>query len=211
MSQGPDRRIDVPPMRHPARAATASRHHATDSAGLGGRRLALIGIAAALAACASPAVQPWSAGSRLWRGRFALATAAAGIDQPAEEVQGRFVLQVQESRIALSVYSPFGQTMAQLEERPGHAWLKSPDGSIRTATSAEDLLEESLGWRLPVRELPRWLETREAIPADPASPWQVQVLRRFEDGSARVILARWPASHLADEPVLQVRIVIEPR
>lgn len=174
-----------------------------------GRRIALAGLVALAAGCASPAPVPTDAATEHWLGRFALVLTEPGIERQQEKAQGRFELRASGERRALTVFSPFGQTLAQLEERPGHAKLTTSDGTMREAGSAEDLLEQALGWRLPVHELPAWLGARAVEPQAPGSDWRVRVASRFEDGRPRVLEAEWPAAPRVGTRELQVRIVVD--
>lgn len=174
------------------------------------RRLLLAGLAALVAACASPAPDT-DARTGIWLGRFSMLLTEPGVERRQEQVQGRFELRAHGERRALTVFSPFGQTMAQLEDRPGHARLTTSDGTVIEDDSAEALLERALGWRLPVGELPAWLEARAGEPQLAGSDWRVRVARRFDDGRPRVLEADWPATPRVGSRELQVRIVVDSR
>lgn len=174
-----------------------------------GRRIALAGLAALVAACASPPPVPAPAAIDHWQGRFSLVLTEPGVERQQEKVQGRFDLRAHGERRSLVVFSPFGQTLAELEDRPGGARLTTSDGDVLEAGTAEDLLEQALGWRLPVGELPNWLGTRATEPVVADSDWRVEVTRRFEDGRPRIIDARWPATPRVGSRELQVRIVVD--
>lgn len=172
-------------------------------------RSALAALVALVAACASPPPAPADGATEHWLGRFSLMLTEPGVERQQEKVQGRFELRARGERRALTVFSPFGQTMAQLEDRPGHARLTTSDGKTLEADSAERLLEQALGWRLPVHELPAWLGARAAEPQAPGSDWRVRVASRFDDGRPRILEAEWPATPRVGARELQVRIVVE--
>lgn len=172
------------------------------------RRLLLAGLVALAAACASPAPGP-GAPTGLWMGRFSMVLTEPGVERKQEQVQGRFELRSHGERRSLAVFSPFGQTIAQLEDRPGHARLTTSDGTVLEAVTAEELLERALGWRLPVHELPAWLEARAGEPRIADSDWRVHVARRFDDGRPRILEADWPATPRVGSRELQVRIVVD--
>lgn len=174
-----------------------------------GRRIALVGLAALVAACASPSSPTIGAASDQWLGRFSLVVTEPGVERQQEKVQGRFELRAHGERRALTVYSPFGQTMAELEDRPGYARLTTSDGKVLEADSAGNLLEQALGWRLPVHELPAWLGARATEPQTPGSDWRIRVASEFQDGRPRILEAEWPATPRVGAREIQVRIVVD--
>ncbi len=174
-----------------------------------GRRIALAGLVALVAACASPPPAAIDGTTGHWLGRFSLVLTEPGVERQQEQAQGRFELRAHGERRALTVFSPFGQTLAQLEDRPGHARLTLSDGKTLEADSAENLLEQALGWRLPVHELPAWLDARAAEPQAPGSDWRVRVASRFEDDRPRILEAEWPATPRIGVRELRVRIVVD--
>jgi len=172
------------------------------------RRLLLAGLVALVAACATP-TPDIGAPTGLWLGRFSMVLTEPGVERRQEQVQGRFELRSHGERRSLTVFSPFGQTLAQLDDRPGHARLTTSDGTVLEADTAEGLLERALGWRLPVHELPAWLEARAGEPQLAGSDWRVRVARRFDDGRPRILEADWPATPRVGSRELQVRIVVD--
>lgn len=60
----------------------------------------------------------------------------------------------------LTISSPLGQGLVSLVRRDSIFTLKTSDNRTLTARQAEDLTEETLGWRLPVSGLPSWLRGR---------------------------------------------------
>jgi len=177
--------------------------------GLAARRLVLAGIAALLAACASAPQDVGDDEAGVWLGRFSLVLTEPGVERRQEQVQGRFELHAQGARRSLTVFSPFGQTVARLEERPGHARLTTSEGEVFEADTSERLLEQALGWRLPIHELPAWLESRAGDPEVADSEWRLRVTRRFDDGRPRILEASWPATPRVGARELQVRIVVD--
>jgi len=174
-----------------------------------GRRLVLAGLAVLAAACASPPPEPVDAVAGQWLGRFSLVLTEPGVERQQEKAQGRFELRAHGERRALEVFSPFGQTLAQLEDRPGRARLTTSDGAVLESDTAENLLERALGWRLPIGELPAWLGARGTDPQAPGSDWRVRVTRRFDDGRPRILEADWPATPRVGTRELRVRIVVD--
>lgn len=171
--------------------------------------MVLAGLVGLFAACASPPPEATDGATGQWLGRFSLVLTEPGVERQQEKAQGRFELRAHGERRALTIFSPFGQTLAQLEDRPGQARLTTSDGKMLEADTAENLLERALGWRLPVHELPAWLGARGAEPSSGDSNWRVRVTSRFDDGRPRILEAEWPATPRVGTRELQVRIVVD--
>jgi outer membrane lipoprotein LolB len=128
---------------------------------------ALVG-AALLVGCASPTppVGPASPTDlREWSGRFAVSLKPDGADSREEGGGGRFMLTRTASEpkasLELQLLSPFGQVMASGRRRPdGRATLTLANGSMLQAASLDAVIEQALGWSLPVERLTDWLDDR---------------------------------------------------
>lgn len=130
------------------------------------RRLALLCLTAPLwlAACASVTpsrsfdtdargqVQEYS-------GRFAANYVRYGRD---EGVQGSFQWREQGSNVRLDLISPLGQTLAVVTATPAGATLDLPNEAPRNAPEVDGLLEQALGFSLPVAGMRDWLHGRPA-------------------------------------------------
>lgn len=122
----------------------------------------VVGIAAVpllLAACASGPVRiPRGAaldnGFEL-NGRFA-------VRYGEEAASGRLQWRHTTGEDDLTIASPLGQGLVSLVRRDSLFTLKTSDERTLTAPDAEDLTEQTLGWRLPVSGLPAWLRGRPA-------------------------------------------------
>lgn len=147
------------------------------------RALALAGVAAGLAACATPL--PTEAGA-VTSGRLLLRVAAmAGRD--AQNVSAAFELQGDAHRGELRLISPLGTQMAAARWAAGEVSLQTSEGTQRFAT-LEDLSRQALGESLPLAALPDWLAGRP-WPQAPHRPtvdgfeqagWQVSLARQSE-------------------------------
>jgi outer membrane biogenesis lipoprotein LolB len=138
----------------------------------GGRRRALIACGTLLAAgCASvapprtpaPSTQP--EGPREWSGRFSVTARSAAGDGQLDAAAGRFVLasvpQPAGRALDLTLVSPFGQTLASgRRAADGASTLSLADGRTFAAGTLDGLVEQALGWSLPVERLPDWLDDR---------------------------------------------------
>ncbi|GAB7544405.1 lipoprotein insertase outer membrane protein LolB [Cupriavidus sp. 8B] len=135
------------------------------------RRLALLCLSAPLwlAACASiTPTRQFDAGEtaqpRELSGRFAANYVRYGRD---EGVQGSFQWHEQGRNVRLDLISPLGQTLAVVTSTPSGATLDLPNQAPRNAPEVDTLLEEALGFSLPVAGLRDWLHARPA-PGSPA-------------------------------------------
>nr|WP_280519718.1 lipoprotein insertase outer membrane protein LolB [Cupriavidus numazuensis] len=135
------------------------------------RRLALLCLGAPLllAACASIAPsRGFDAGegsaSQHYTGRFSANYVRYGRD---EGVQGSFRWEEQGRNVRLDLLSPLGQTLAVVTATPSGATLDLPNKPPRNAPEVDSLLEEALGFALPVAGMRDWLHGRPA-PGRPA-------------------------------------------
>ena len=58
---------------------------------------------------------------------------------------------------SISLFGPLGANAVQLTGAPDQVLLETSDGKKITSTSPESLLEQQLGWRLPVSNLYYWV------------------------------------------------------
>lgn len=107
-------------------------------------------------------------------------------------------------RFMLLLEAPFGQGVFRIDRDVGGAYrLRLPDGQVFTNATAEALLEEVIGWSLPVGGLEYWIR---GIP----QPGTDYSHRLDAQGRARSIRQdRWDISYLdyfAEQPQLPRRI-----
>ncbi len=126
-----------------------------------------------LAACAvpmprppEPAAVPTSVEApRRWDGRFSVVMQAPGAEGRTDAAMGRFMLISTPTplgrELSLELRSPFGQVLASgSHARGGRSRLTLSDGRTLAADTLDGVLEQALGWPLPVERLPDWLEDR---------------------------------------------------
>ena len=187
------------------------------------RPLAALAAAAvlALAGCATPSAPPGPAAGEgppnLWTGRFAATVTEAGDGAREERSSGRFSLRVEGPSTELELSSPLGQTIAQVRLDDGRATLLAADGKSWQAPSAEALTEQVFGWRVPLANLPDWLEGRIAEPTERDGSrvvagldhgWSVRI-DASEAGRPRRLALDWPAGGGAGERRLSLRLVVD--
>ena len=147
---------------------------------------------------------------REWTGRFSVYSQSNAVDARQDAAIGRFLLTSVPGpggrTLDLMLQSPFGQTLANARRLPdGVASLVLADGRTLTASSLDALLEQAIGWPLPVERLTDWLDDRfELVLARDStgqvasatdSGWQITrepnrwiLVRPRPDGQLRVVL-----------------------
>jgi outer membrane lipoprotein LolB len=86
-------------------------------------------------------------------------------DGKSESLSGKFNWQQSARRTSVSLASPLGQTIAQIEVEPGVARLMQAGQAPREAADIDALSAQALGWPLPVSGLRDWLQGH-AVNAD---------------------------------------------
>lgn len=176
-------------------------------------RLLALALALALAGCATPTViapAPTAATpgeAHGWYGRFSATSVVPGESAREERFSGRFLLRRSSGESVIEISSVLGQTMAVAHSGPQGARLETADGKVFTAASADELLEQVFGWRIPVALLPDWLEGR--FGAD-AGGWRVRV-EELRDQLPRRLALRWPEPPSAGRPTLALLLIIDGR
>ena len=132
----------------------------------------------------------WLAG---WTGRIALQ-----IDgQASQSFSAMFELRGTAQAGGLVLLSPFGNRIAQLDWKDGHAQLVSGQDT-RTSDSLDTLLQDVTGTRIPVTALFSWLKGTQAS----ATGWQAD-LTGIADG-------RLTARRDDPQPTATLRIALTP-
>ncbi|WP_211959447.1 lipoprotein insertase outer membrane protein LolB [Cupriavidus plantarum] len=196
------------------------------------RRLAMLCVAAPiwLAGCASVTpTRNFDAGeiarTENYSGRFAANYVRYGRN---EGVQGSFRWQEQGRNVRLDLVSPLGQTLAVITSTPSGATLDLPNEAPRNAPEVDSLMEQSLGFALPVSGLRDWIHGRPAAGASAnatrdtkgrldtltQSGWTVRYVDWQEPPEGAAVTTARPrridlARDTGDSP-LTVRLVIDP-
>jgi outer membrane lipoprotein LolB len=196
-------------------------------------RSAALGFAAAavvaLAGCAS--VQPQGPStsnaatavstqtSRAYQGRFAIQYN----DQNGQQrnAYGNFTWQETGDTVTLQLRNPLGQTLAIVTSSPASATLELPNRQPLTADNVSTLMQNALGFALPVEGLRYWLQpspaptSRAKTEKDPDQPsrlkqitqdgWTIDYLAYADapaTGVKRLNLSR-------SEPPLDIKLVLD--
>lgn len=179
-------------------------------------RLLVAAASVLLGACATISAPP----DRVHTGRFTAATIAAPGAQPAQNVSGRFTVEVRGTRRIIDVATPLGTTIARIDLVPGSATATGPQMQTATGPDPDVLVEQLLGWRLPVAGLADWIEGRPA-PGRPARTegeagrlslieqdgWLIRIAEYSPAGTPRLLTLERPA--MLPDPGLRVRLVLE--
>ncbi|MGZ8272320.1 MAG: lipoprotein insertase outer membrane protein LolB [Burkholderiaceae bacterium] len=167
-----------------------------------------------LAGCATPE----SALDRLYTGRFSVVTST---EDKRETVSGRFTVEVRGNRQTIDLATPLGNTVARIEVGPEGARASGPGVDKVQGPDADALMEQMLGWRLPVSGMSDWIEGRPA-PGRPArveregtrpvlieqDGWVVRMSEVFPASDRpRLLVLERPASPLA--PGVVLRLIVD--
>ncbi|WP_321815884.1 MULTISPECIES: lipoprotein insertase outer membrane protein LolB [unclassified Paraburkholderia] len=157
--------------------------------------------------------------SRAWHGRFAIQYN----DQNGQQrnAYGNFDWRETDSTVTLQLLNPLGQTLAIVTSAPGQATLELPNKQPLTADNTSTLMQQALGFALPVEGLRYWLQpsaapdSRAHTTPDPQNPqrlskieqdgWTIDYLAYADapaSGVKRVNLTR-------EDPPLQIKLVID--
>jgi len=157
--------------------------------------------------------------SRAYQGRFAVQYN----DQNGQQrnAYGNFSWQETGDTVTLQLRNPLGQTLAIVTSSPASATLELPNRQPLTADNVSTLMQNALGFALPVEGLRYWLQpspaptSRAKTEKDPEQPsrlkeisqdgWTIDYLAYAEapaTGVKRVNLTR-------DEPPLDIKLVLD--
>ena len=151
------------------------------------RTLLLLPAGLLLAACTS-----LPEGVRERRGRFSLQKTGYGAP---EQFTGRFTLRTGPGLLRLDILTPLSGVIARIESTPRGATIsRGLNEVVARGDSPESLMEETLGFSIPVSTLEAWLDGRprpDALPADAwrEGDWSVRVNGRLPDSTPSRILA----------------------
>lgn len=151
------------------------------------RTLLLLPAGLLLAACTS-----LPEGVRERRGRFSLQKTGYGAP---EQFTGRFTLRTGPDLLRLDILTPLSGVIARIESTSRGATIsRGLDEVIARGDSPEALMEETLGFSIPVSTLEAWLDGRPRPNALPAETWRdgdwsVRVNARQPDSTPSRILA----------------------
>ncbi|RFU47090.1 lipoprotein insertase outer membrane protein LolB [Paraburkholderia sp. DHOC27] len=196
------------------------------------RRAALgfaVAAMVALAGCASVKPQGPSTSNaatsvtaqttRAYHGRFAVQYN----DQNGQQrnAYGNFDWQETGDTVTLQLRNPLGQTLAIITSSPSSASLELPNRQPLTADNVSTLMQNALGFALPVEGLRYWLQPSPAPTSkakteqDPQDPAHLKEIRQDGWTIDYLAYADAPATGLKrvnlsrDEPPLNIKLVLD--
>ncbi len=152
----------------------------------------------------SPSAASTAPVSASYQGRFAVRY--EDIERRTQNVYGHFVWREVGTTITLQLLNPLGQILAVLEVTPFDATLKLPNRPPQTATNIEDLMQEVLGFSLPISNLRAWLQ-----PVPSPSLAQSNTLRKTDRHPTQFKQDGWTIDYVratdrqTTQPLTQVR------
>jgi outer membrane lipoprotein LolB len=196
-------------------------------------RGAVLGFAAAavlvLAGCASVKPQGPSTSNaatsvtaqttRSYQGRFAIQYN----DQNGQQrnAYGNFTWQETGDTVSLQLRNPLGQTLAIVTSSPASATLELPNRQPLTADNVSTLMQNALGFALPVEGLRYWLQpspaptSRAKTEKDPEQPSRLKQITQDGWTIDYVAYADAPATGVKrlnlsrSEPPLDIKLVLD--
>jgi outer membrane lipoprotein LolB len=155
--------------------------------------MALTGLAALLAACASAPKPPADAAAATsWQGRLAMTVDS----QPPERMAASFTLQGSEQAGSLALFTPLGSTIARAEWNAEGATLTQGQ-NVRQFASLDEMLAQFASAALPVQALFDWLQGR---PRD-VPGWHVNLSGQDQ--------GRISATRQYPQPTVDLRLILD--
>ncbi|MBY0572844.1 MAG: lipoprotein insertase outer membrane protein LolB [Undibacterium sp.] len=143
-------------------------------------------------------------------------------NEKEENLHGSFEWLQNPKELAIVLSSPLGQTIANIKQDKNGASLEQAKKEIITAPDIAQLLNENLGWAIPVNELKLWLQgfdltadgKKIAIPVQDdlqlkSQGWQLRFVSWYREGAAHP--KRIDLNHTHPQlGEVKIRIVIDP-
>lgn len=111
-----------------------------------------------------------------------------------------WVWQQDQNNYTISLFGPLGSHSVKLTGAPGHVLLETSNGKKFTATSPESLLNQQMGWQLPVSYLRYWVRGLP-VPNVPAQ-------KQFDNYNHLVVLTQqgWVIRYLRYTSINQIDV-----
>jgi outer membrane lipoprotein LolB len=121
--------------------------------------------------------------------RWAL-TGRLGIQTDTQSLSGNLNWQHHPDFDVIVLATPLGQGVARIERRPGEVVLEIPNQPPRRASDAETLMQDALGYALPLAGLASWVQAR------PDPRWPADVTRDAAGRVERIVQDGWTVEYL---------------
>ena len=171
------------------------------------RRVLLAGILAFIGAgCSHLEKAPEPFGQEI-AGRFSIIVTGQGNRQTHA---GNFSLVFSEKSMRLDLGHPLAGVQARLLSEPGVTRLETADGMIRVGNSSEQLMQQELGFFLPIEPFAKWV-TQKIVTTEPQTDngWSVRCLE--QDPNGLPALVRLTRDETAFTPGIRLTVVIDTR
>src|SRR5260364_369580 len=151
--------------------------------------------------------------------QWPLAVRYADAQGEARDLYGHFSWRENGQRVSLHLSNPLGQTLALIQSEPSSASLKVPGHALQTAPHMEDLMQNALGFALPISALRHWIHAMAAPEARAliqSGPNGGHALRIQQDGWTVYYIdaeraAQAQQIHLTRaKPPIDVKLVLQP-
>ena len=154
-----------------------------------------------------------------WGGRFSL---SAQSPSQEEHQSGHFELTSDSSHTVLDLKTALGNVIARIEETQTYASVETLGYDKITAADLDALMRQTLGFAVPVKGLPYWIEGRLApdniAQTQPASPPYTQIIQngwdiRYETRDSKGAPRRIRIFRAADAttPAISMTLLIQER
>ncbi|HKR41604.1 MAG TPA: lipoprotein insertase outer membrane protein LolB [Paraburkholderia sp.] len=157
--------------------------------------------------------------NRAYHGRFAVQY----VDQNGQQrnAYGNFDWHETDSTVTLQLLNPLGQTLALVTSAPSQATLELPNRQPLTADNVSTLMQQALGFELPVEGLRYWLQPSVAPTSharttpDPQNPQRLSQIEQDGWTIDYVAYADAPANGVKrvnltrEAPPLQIKLVLD--
>lgn len=141
----------------------------------------------------------------------------------AQSLQGKFTWDQTATTTYISLFTPLGQTIAQIVIEPERAMLQQTGEALRIANDVSALTTDTLGWPLPVAGLKEWLQgfysnalgkqqsvTRDAQSGFMHNGWEIHYVQWQDDVSGFRIPKRIDLKHVSKrQGEIYIKIVLD--
>lgn len=117
-------------------------------------------------------------------------TGRLGIQTDTQSLSGNLDWRHRPDIDVIVLATPLGQGVARIERRPGEVVLEIPNQALRRAADAETLMQDALGYSLPLTGLVWWIQARP----DPLRP--ADVIRDAAGRVGRIVQDGWTIEYL---------------
>ncbi len=159
-------------------------------------RVALLLFATLLGACAQMPGQPVAIEVK---GDFEL-TGRVAIKNAGDGASGAITWRHAVGADDVFITSPIGQGIARITRAGEQVKLVTADGQSFEAVDAEILTERALGWRLPLKGLPDWVQAR------PVAGEEAETIRDAAGQPSEIRQSGWRIEYLAWRDALPSRL-----